>query len=617
MYDWRHLSMNFKYFKKWLNFLPLSQSIFLLLVMSISQSSNALAQTTKGGIDWIIVVDTSASMRGAGGTKNIFTQVKNSITEFVNTARLGDTVTIYSFDSDVTLQAQEITIASNPERGRLKKIINDLKADGVRTHTGKAVQQALKTSARLNQRADAANRTVSIVFLTDGLEDVQGIPHPIPIPQSNQLLREQQCKPYVFFVSLGQKEHENQLNEFANNPALCGKGRVLRDPGGVQLNKLAQNIRPSLIKPQIDVSLSTTDLSPALPGTVTKSININSVSNVKTKVKLQLKDIEKSGISLVSPTTIDLIANKEIAIPVSLQIPVNAQGGTRKLRLVLQATNKVVAPQMIDLSLTIKPKLSLQPNNLDFGSVEAGENSQTQTVVVRSNISGTASLQLQGNSKDVSLKKPPANISLAVGETKIPIQFEVADSSFEGKRTFNVVITPNSQLASSLNVQAQMQILMPLRRKIMIWLLLVLLLFLIALTVICLIQRKTPWELSQEIRTRNHLEGELELLEPSPTSPEEQYISLTHQNKQKVNLSELVPVITATNCDAELVIIWQSGKKYVYIRSLQGVIFVNNKKITAYQLYDEDTIQFGNVKLRFNWIGNQRPYEQNSGLANF
>ncbi|AUT02495.1 hypothetical protein CLI64_20040 [Nostoc sp. CENA543] len=609
--------MNYKYFKKWLRFLPLSQSIFILLVMSISQFSSALAQTTKGGIDWIIVVDTSASMRGAGGTKDIFNQVKNSVTEFVNTARLGDTVTIYNFDSDVTLQAQEITITSNPDRGKLKKIINDLKADGVRTHTGKAVQQALKTSAVLNQRADANNRTVSIVLLTDGLEDVQGIPNPIRIPQSNQLLREQQCKPYVFFVSLGQKEHENQLNEFANNPALCGKGRVLRDPGGVQLNKLAQNIRPALIKPQIDVSLSNIDSPPALPGTVTKPIDINSVSNVNTKVNLQLQDLDKSGISLASPSTIDLIANQKRAIPVSLRIPANAQGGNRRLRLVLKATDQALASQVIDLSLTIKPELSLQPNNLDFGSVEAGKNSQIQTVIVRSNISGTASLQLQGNFKNISLKQPPANISLAVGETKIPIQFEVADSSFEGKRSFNVVITPNSQLATPLSTTVQMQILMPLGRKIIIFLLLILLLFLIVLTVICLIQRKTPWELTQEIRTRNHLEGELELLEPLPTSPEEQYISLTHQHRQKVNLSELIPAIAATNCDAELVIIWQSGKKYVYIRSIKSVIFVNNEKITTYQLYDEDTIQLGDVKLRFNWIGNQRPYEQNSGLANF
>ncbi|MDJ0696840.1 VWA domain-containing protein [Mastigocoleus sp. MO_188.B34] len=608
--------MNFKYIKKWFNFAS-NLSVLTFLFVSISQFGSVFARNPKGGIDWIVVIDTSASMRGAGGTKNIFPQVKSSITQFVNTARLGDTVTIYNFDSDVTLQAQEITIKTNPDRGKLKQIINNLKADGIRTHTGKAVQYALKNSARLNQLPNAANRTVSIVFLTDGLEDIRGIPNPVPIPHNNQLLREQQCKPYVFFVSLGQTEHEKQLNKFANHPALCGKGRVLRDPGGVRLNKLAQNIRPVLIKPQIDASLSAINLPPVLPGKTIKSIHINSISNVNTKVNLQLKDIERSGIKLVSPSTVDLIANQAKAIPIKLQIPANTEGGTRKLRLVLRATNRAIAPQTIDLSLTIKPQLSVQPKKLDFGSVVTGETSQIKTLVVRSTISGTASLQLQGNFQDVSLKKPSGTMSLNVGETKIPIQFEVSENSFEGKRIFNVVVTPDHRLATPLTAKAEIQVLIPLGRKIIFWSLLILLILLIALTIICFIQRKTPWELLQDIRSRKHLEGELELIEPQPISPEEEYISLTHQQKPKVNLSALIPAIAATNCDAELIVNWQSGKKYVYIRVLEGVIFVNNEKITTYQLYDEDTIGLGNVKLRFNWLGNQRPYEPNSGLENF
>ncbi|MBD2447342.1 VWA domain-containing protein [Nostoc sp. FACHB-152] len=609
--------MSFKNLNYWWRFSSLPR-IFVLAIMLFSHIDSAFAQTAKGGIDWIVVVDTSASMRGAGGTKDIFDQVKKSVNEFVNTARLGDTVTIYSFDSDVNLQAEEIAIASNPDRGKLKQIINNLKADGVRTHTGKAVQQALQTSARLNQRPDVGDRTVSVVFLTDGLEDVQGIPNPVPIPQSTQLLRQQQCKPYVFFVSLGLKEHEKQLNDFANSPALCGKGRVLRDPGGVQLNQLAQNIRPILIKPQLDVDVSNANLQSILPGTTTEALKINSISNVDTKVSLTLQDQKQSGIRLVAPnSTIILKANKLTTIPVKLQIPARVPGNVSNLRLILSANEQAIAPQIIDLPITIKPQLTLQPNSLDFGSIEAGKTSQTQILVISSTISGTASLQLQGNAKDVTLKQPSAAVSLKVGETKIPLQFAVADSSFDGKRTFNVVVTPDDPLASPLKAKVQIQILMLLGRKIVIWSVLVLLILLITLTIICLVQRKTPWELAQDIRTRNHLEGELELLEPAPILPEEQYISLTHQHKQKIHLSEIVSAIAPTNCDAELFIDWQAGKKYVYLRSLQGNNFVNNEKFIKVQLYDEDTIQLGNVKLRFNWIGNQRPYEQNSGLANF
>ncbi|MEH2455406.1 VWA domain-containing protein [Nostoc sp.] len=118
--------MTFRYFKHWLKFSSI-RSIIVLALISIPNLCGASAQTTpKGGIDWILVVDTSASMRGVGGTKNIFEPVKNSITEFVNTARLGDTVTIYTFDKDVTLNADDIKITSNPDRGKLKQIISSL-----------------------------------------------------------------------------------------------------------------------------------------------------------------------------------------------------------------------------------------------------------------------------------------------------------------------------------------------------------------------------------------------------------------------------------------------------------------------------------------------------------
>ncbi|MGV0103731.1 vWA domain-containing protein [Nostoc sp. DSM 114160] len=600
--------MSFRYLKHLLRFRSI-RSIIVLALISIPNLYSASAQTTpKGGIDWILVVDTSASMRGVGGTKNIFESVKNSITEFVNTARLGDTVTIYSFDRDVTLNANDITINSNPDRGKLKQIISSLQAEGVRTHTGKAVQKALQHSALLNKRADALGRTVSIVFLTDGLEDVRGIPNPVSIPGNTQFLREQQCKPYIFFVSLGLKEHEKQLNDFASNPALCGKGQVLRDPGGVQLNQLAQNIRPALIKPKLDVNLPNANSSPLLPGATTEPLNINAISNVNAKVSLQLEDPQQSRIRLISPDrTINLVANQATTIPVRLQIPPEAKGGASSLRLVLKSADQAIAPIKIDLPVTIQSQLQIQPTKIDFGSIEAGKTTETQTLVLRTNIFGTASLQLQGNSKDVSMAEPSAAISLQPGETKIPVQLQITDSSFAGDRTFTLVLTPDNSITNPVSAEAHLYILMPLWRKIVIWLLLLLLVLLITLIVVCLIQRKTPLELAEDFRNRNRLEGALVVLEPLPQSSEDEEISLTHLQKGRVCLSDLIPAIAATNSDAELVTVWRLGKKNIDLRCLKGVIFVNTKKINTDELFNEDIIQIGNVKLQFNWIERQRP----------
>ena len=595
--------MNFRYFKHWLRYFSI-QSIVALISIVLS---TALAQaSSKGAIDWIVVVDTSASMRGAGGTKNIFNQVKNSITEFVNTAQLGDTVTIYSFDKDVTLETENVPIISNSNRGQLKQIIASLKADGVRTHTGKAVQRALQHSALLNQRSDALGRTVSILFLTDGVEDVSGIPNPVPIPGNTQLLRQQQCKPYIFFVSLGLKEHEKQLNNFANNPALCGKGRVLRDPGGVELNRLAQNIRPVLIEPKLDVNLPTIKLQPVSPGTITEAFNINSISNVKNTVSLQLQDPNKTGIRLISPNSrIDLAANKATSIPIQLQIPADVGGGVSGLRLVLASENKAIAPITVDLPVTIQAKLLLQPTLIDFGSVEVGETTSIQSLIVRSNISGNARLQLQ-KSQGISVVQPNSPISLQVGETKIPVQLQVADNNSEGDRTFTLQLVPENPIASPIAASVQLNILIPLWRKIITWSLLILLLLLITLIVICLIQRQTPLELLQDIRTRKNLEGALIILEPMPKSSQDEEISLTNLYKSKVCLSDLIPVIAATDADAELVTVREAGKKNIDLRCLKGNIFINSKEVTTDELYDEDIIEIGNVKLQFNWIEHQR-----------
>ncbi|MTJ14375.1 VWA domain-containing protein [Anabaena sp. UHCC 0187] len=597
----------------------LYQSIATVTLVLISCIYPTFAQTTpKGGIDWIVVVDTSASMRGVGGTKNIFTQVKNSITDFVNTARVGDTVTLYTFDRDVQLKTQNIAITKNEDRGKLKQMINALQANGMRTHTGKAVQAALTHSAKLNQRGDALGRTVSIVFLTDGLEDVRGIPNPVTIPSNTQLLQQQKCKPYVFFVSLGLKEHEKQLNNFANNPALCKKGRVLRDPGGAKLNQLAQSIRPILIKPQLDVDVPINNTQPISPGSTTQPFNINGMSNVNAKVKVKLEDPNQSGISLIKPNQeINLGANQPTAIPIQLKIPANAKGGTENIRLVLTSTDKAISPIPIELPVTIKWLIDVQPKSLDFGSVEAGQTTNSQTLVVNSNQSGTANLQFPDNPQDVSLGTSTKAISLTRGENKIPIQLQVSDNSSDGKKTLTLVFTPDNSLVNPINTEVNLDVLMPLSRKIIIWSLLFLLLLLIVLIVVCLIQRKTPWELVQDIRNRNHLEGELEIIAPLPTSPEDQFISLTQLQTNKVTLSKLISAISTIDSDAELTTTRQLGKKKVYLNLIKGKIIINNEEITTTELYDQDTIKIGNIKLRYYWHGNQRPFEQNTGEYKF
>ena len=304
-------------------------------VLLITPQQDCVAETTsKGKIDWIMVIDTSASMRGVGNTKNIFKQVKATVTNFINTTNVGDSITIYTFERDTVLRSS-ITIKNNADRGNLKKIINGLQANGQRTYMGQAVQQALKYSGKLSKSPEYKSRTTSIVFFTDGLEDVRNIPNPIGIPKSVDLVREQKCKPYVFFISLGERVHEKQLDDFVNHPSWCGKGEVIRDPGANNLlakgDRIRQVIQPTL---QVKVQPNSLEFDNVEVGKISNSQTITITSTEITKIQVALENINDKNITLIEPTgLIQLNRGEEIPVPIVIKAEAKAEVGDRQINL--------------------------------------------------------------------------------------------------------------------------------------------------------------------------------------------------------------------------------------------------------------------------------------------
>jgi len=246
----------------------------------------------RGAVDWVFLIDTSKSMRGIGG-KNIFPDVKASIASFVREASDGDSVTIFTFDSDVRLHAS--TEIRGSARDDLVSIVDALEANGNRTHLGLAIQKGLERAFAVHAGGDKT-RVQSVVLFTDGKEDVRGIAHPVPISASLDRVD----GTYVFFVSMGKDEHEEQLDEFARD---AKNAIVLRAPTREGIAEVAQKIRNRLPRPDpphITIAPSKLDLGDVRRGkSVETDVTID--ADRPAQVALQLADAPP-GVTMESQT---------------------------------------------------------------------------------------------------------------------------------------------------------------------------------------------------------------------------------------------------------------------------------------------------------------------------
>jgi len=195
--------------------------------------TGALRAQTLGPVDWVFLVDTSKSMRGAGGTKNIWADVKVCLDSFVREAGAGDTIAIYAFDRDV----REIRTVS---RSDLYRSILLLEAEGNRTHLGAAIAKGLERAGELRRTGNDPTRRQVVVLFTDGKEDVRGIENPVRIDANLDRAGET----FVYFVSMG--DHEPQLDDFARRTE---RTTVLKAPTAEAIRDVAHQIRARIPPP--------------------------------------------------------------------------------------------------------------------------------------------------------------------------------------------------------------------------------------------------------------------------------------------------------------------------------------------------------------------------------
>ena len=517
------MSIEFHSSRKYLlSLIVLCATVSTVYFSPVATSQEPNTTQGRGRVDWIFVLDTSASMRGAGGTSDIFDRVKSALETFINNTEQGDSVTVYTFDRDTMLRPT-VHISDNTDRRDLINTLRSLEANGDRTHTGKAVRDAIERAGELKQRGEAERRTPSIVLLTDGIEDVRGIPNPVPILSNVKRLSE--IQPYLFYVSLGD-EHDSLVDQLVRNPALPpGRGEVIRDKNALDIRNIVERIRPV--------------------------------------------------VAVLSPTP----------SPTPVQVNIN-----------------------------------VEPINLDFGEIKPGKQTGPETLNLNSNIDVVVELSLDGQPAGIGLIEPSGPIALKADQaTSFDVRLGVAGDAADGQRTFLLKANMRNDMGTSLPPDAEIRLgsvecrlgvkHVPLWRTLLPWFAVVLVLLLCGLIGVCMYMGTTPRGLLAMFEGRRLLEGELEILRPKPAQPEDEFVNLSGLNSRRVVLSEVVPDGAARDADAELETARAKGVKLMRLRRINGYVRVNGAEISFADLYDGDTIELGDARLRFNWFDRRRPDE--------
>ena len=577
---------------------------FIHADFSLSQTSN-----NSSPIDWILIVDTSASMVGEGGTKNIFGRVKETVTEFINKAKVGDSITLFTFDSNTILR-NSLKISTNLDRESSKQIVQNLEATGQNTHIGKALQDALNYTIQIEKRPDGTNRTVSVVLFTDGIEDTVGIQNPVSIPSNLTLINNLNRKPYVFLVSLGEGVHESQLDQFANNPALNGRGSVLRSPGANNLLQAGERIRdaaaaitpppPKIIaEPQpIQTSINFGEVA---SGEETLPQNFQVRNNVPVKIAIQLESAGSKDISLIEPNApIAAAANVNTDIPIRLKINNTAIAGSRELKFTLipEVNQPNTEPRNASVigTVTISPRLSLSTQTLDFDKVERGQTTLPKNITIQSNGEFTIKpIIASTSSSEISV---PENLrSLAISPNKpieVPIQLNLAESLKTGLNEVEIKFVESQSDKPLAIIKARVEVLDPLWLRLLPIVLSVLF-FLLLLGWI--------WTI---LNAPNNLEGELEI-------EDHESIDLARLRTKKLDLSkELASRLgddrILEEVKAELRTVKQDGKTQIMLYPHKGNVEINGLGIASQEtIYDDDILTIGTIKATFKAIDHPRP----------
>jgi hypothetical protein len=143
------------------------QILTALLVLQVAFVSERLFARQSKNI--ILALDTSMSMVGQAGGKNIFENVKKSIIDYIDkNVQDGDRFVYVTFDTDAKIYPP-VLVDDDNDRDILKKYISMTQATGLWTNTYKMIYRIFEEAEKLEK--EKKGRKTEIVIMTDAIDD--------------------------------------------------------------------------------------------------------------------------------------------------------------------------------------------------------------------------------------------------------------------------------------------------------------------------------------------------------------------------------------------------------------------------------------------------------------
>lgn len=339
--------------------LALAQTVDCATLAAGSGNGTAGTQTASsagGGnavYDYVFLIDISRSMGGAGGSPNIFPEVKAAIVGYLNSLPTGVNIRIMPFAGQINpSNVLAITLNGDADRKTAVDHVDGLIPNGQGTWIYEAVGQALAALKQM-QGNDPNPHIQSLLLYTDGQGNGPNDRPVSTLVDRLKVARADQPYLYVKYIALG-----------ADVP-----GEQDLKNGGVDVVKVPQGMAPSPVR-EVGIAPATLDLGAVNAGQSASAARqlcttsrVGNASGEKLTVSVDGQNLPNGVQIKVDPgaLTVGATANN---LQLTIAAGANVAPGTYHAQLSVKpatASDVVLAPSTVGLTFEVRPGVPPTP----------------------------------------------------------------------------------------------------------------------------------------------------------------------------------------------------------------------------------------------------------------